>query len=65
LLGFQVPDIGNGQIVGKIQGVVPIQVPVQGSGAKTGRLELFAVLIDPLDALQECFPFAVKVAVMI
>src|SRR6202790_4758245 len=65
LLSFQMPDVRNGQIVGKVQCVIPIQVPVQGSGAETGRAEFLSILIDSLDALKKYFPVAKKAAVMV
>lgn len=64
-LRFEMTGVGNGHVVGKFEGVVPIQVAVEDAGAVAGRVKLPGVKIDACRAPQKFLAIAEQIAIVI
>src|SRR5215471_19332555 len=64
-LRVQVTHIRHRHVVGILERVVPIEIPVQNAGAIARCLEPFSVGVDTRHSAQKLFPMLKEFAVMV
>src|SRR2546421_8689092 len=64
-LRVEVPDIGNGHIVGIFEGVIPIEIAIENAGAVSLGLKFSSVFVNAGDTIKKLPAVAKEIAIMV